>query len=150
MVAAFVVLALLIAGFVAFSSWARSGYFVDFDDADRVTVYKGKPDGVLWFDPTTENTVALTRDGITEESASLVEDQPEFSDLGDAVTFVRELEQLDDADPDDDATGPLGTVPPAEETDEPADTAPDDDAEPADTAPPSAPDATVPDTAGSP
>ena len=124
MIAVFVVLALLISGFVAFSSWARSGFFVDFDDNDRVTVYKGQPGGVLWFDPTMENTVELTRSDITDESAQLVSRQPEFSDLGDAISFVRELDQVDEGATDS----------------EPA------DAEPADAASATS----VPDTAGSP
>ncbi|MEP6298913.1 MAG: PP2C family serine/threonine-protein phosphatase, partial [Ilumatobacter sp.] len=47
MVGGFVALALLISGFVVFAAWARSGYFIDFDDDDRVTVYKGQPGGVL-------------------------------------------------------------------------------------------------------
>jgi hypothetical protein len=97
MIGVFVVLALLISGFVAFSAWARSGYFVDFDDNDRVTVYKGQPGGVLWFDPTTENTSELTRGDITDDSMQLVDGQPEFSDLGDAIAFVRGLEQINDA-----------------------------------------------------
>jgi serine/threonine protein phosphatase PrpC len=97
MIGVFVVLALLISGFVAFSAWARSGYFVDFDDNNRVTVYKGQPGGVLWFDPTIENTVDLTRDELTDNSVESVDRQPEFSDLGDAVAFVRELDQVNDA-----------------------------------------------------
>jgi serine/threonine protein phosphatase PrpC len=96
MIGVFVVLALLISGFVAFSAWARSGYFVDFDDNDRVTVYKGQPGGVLWFDPTMENTVDLSRDELTDDSVELVDRQPEFSDLGEAVAFVRGLDQLND------------------------------------------------------
>ncbi|MGB3736401.1 MAG: PP2C family serine/threonine-protein phosphatase [Ilumatobacter sp.] len=133
-VAMFVVLALLISGFVAFSAWARSGYFVDFDDNDRVTVYNGQPGGVLWFDPTTENTVTLTRDDITDASADIVDRQPEFSDLGNAIAFVRGLEQI----MDDAADG--------------TDAVPDDDTETT-TATTTVPDTaatSVPDTAGSP
>ncbi len=112
-IAAFVVLALLISGFVAFSSWARSGYFVDFDDNDRVTVYKGQPGGVLWFDPTMENTVALSRDSLTDEGVQIVDRQPEFSDLGEAIAFVRGLERTNAttaADTDPAGTDPAGTA----------------------------------------
>ena len=104
-VSAFVVLALLISGFVAFAAWARRGYFVDFDSNDRVTVYQGRPGGVLWFDPTSETRGALTRDDMTDTSVERVVDQPNFSSLADAVLFVRELERADEADTSGDDAG---------------------------------------------
>lgn len=106
MIAVFVVLALLIAGFVAFSSWARSGYFVDFDDNDVVTVYKGQPGGVLWFDPTTENSSTVDRDSLSDEDVQAVERQPEFSSFGDAIAFVGSLERTDSGSAVDDSTTP--------------------------------------------
>lgn len=124
MVAGFVVLALLIAGFVAFAAWARSGFFVDFDEDDRVTVYKGQPGGVLWFEPTTENASTVTRDSISEDDIRTIERQPEFSDRRDAIAFVGDLVRSEStADRADDAD------------DEP-------DVEPADSTPASTPDAT--------
>ena len=120
-IAMFVVLALLIFGFVAFASWARSGYFVDFDDNDRVTVYKGQPGGVLWFDPTTENTVDLVRDDITDESTSDVDRQPQFSDLGDAIAFVRGLERNEVTD----GAAAEGTAEPDASSDSVVDSVPD-------------------------
>ena len=87
----FLALAIVIAGFVGFSTWARSGFFVDFNDDDRVTVYKGQPGGVLWFGPTTANSTTVTRDALTDDAARLVDRQPEFSARSDAVAFVADL-----------------------------------------------------------
>jgi len=110
MIAMFVVLALLVSGFVAFSSWARSGYVVDFDDNDRVTIYKGQPGGMLWFDPTTENSSTISRDAISNDDVQAVAGQPEFSSFGDAFAFVDSLERTGsssttvDPEPTDDTT----------------------------------------------
>ncbi|MFK7916923.1 MAG: protein phosphatase 2C domain-containing protein [Ilumatobacter sp.] len=108
----FVVIALLIAGFVAFAAWARRGYFVDFDTEDRVTVFQGKPGGVLWFDQTTANRGTLTRADMSADGIESVEDQPSFSSLADAVMFVRELprdapdgDAPSDNEPEPDAAG---------------------------------------------
>lgn len=115
----FVVMALLISGFVAFAAWARRGYFVDFGTEDRVTVFQGKPGGVLWFDQTVANTGALTRSDISDDGVESVEAQPSFSNLADAVLFVRELQRADtEADTASDADAadavvdePVGTQP---------------------------------------
>lgn len=43
--------------------WARSGYFLGFDEADRVVVYRGRVGGVLWFEPTVDtHTTLLARE----------------------------------------------------------------------------------------
>ena len=46
--------AVLVLGFAILAAWARDGYFVAFDDDGTVVIYKGRPDSVLWFDPTVE------------------------------------------------------------------------------------------------
>ena len=51
----FMVATILVVGFVVFSAWARNGYFVAFDDQDQAIIYKGRPGGVLWIDPTAES-----------------------------------------------------------------------------------------------
>ena len=85
---ALVAAAVLVAGFAAFAAWARRGYYVDFND-DVTTIYKGRTDGVLWFDPTEENT-GPPRDILTDESIELIEDRPRFDTRADAATFIRE------------------------------------------------------------
>ncbi len=86
--AGLVVAAVLVAGFAAFSAWARRGYYLQFND-DVVTIYKGRTDGVLWFAPTEENT-GPTRDVLTDESVDLIEDRPRFGTRTEAAEFIRE------------------------------------------------------------
>ncbi|MEO6569919.1 MAG: Stp1/IreP family PP2C-type Ser/Thr phosphatase, partial [Ilumatobacteraceae bacterium] len=43
------VAAVLVLGFAIFAAWARSGYYVAFDEAGQVVIYQGKKDGILWF-----------------------------------------------------------------------------------------------------
>ncbi|WP_420451862.1 protein phosphatase 2C domain-containing protein [Ilumatobacter sp.] len=109
-IAAFVVLALLVAGFVALAAWARRGYFVDFDDDDQVVVYQGRPGGLLWFDPTAQTAGGLDRDELSGDAAEAVEDRPTFDSVADATLFVRELDRIGadptEADPDLPTTAP--------------------------------------------
>lgn len=97
-VAVFVVLALLVAAFVAVAAWARRGYFVDFDDRSEVIVFQGKPDQILIFGPTSETNGSVSRGDLTPESAALVDEQPTFSNLANAILFIRSLEIVDDTD----------------------------------------------------
>jgi protein phosphatase len=84
-----VVGAILVVGFAAFAAWARRGYYVDFNNDEVVTIFKGQTDGVLWFDPTEENT-GPPREVLDEESVVLVETQPRFDSRNEAAVFIRE------------------------------------------------------------
>jgi len=61
-VAGFVVLlvAVVVGTFAAIGVYARSTYYVGFA-GDQVAIYKGRPDGVLWFKPTLRERKPLTR-----------------------------------------------------------------------------------------
>jgi serine/threonine protein phosphatase PrpC len=83
------VIAIFVASFSAFAAWARRGYYLDFNDDDVVALYKGRTDGVLWFDPTEENT-GPPRDILDDESVALVEAQPRFDTRIEAAEFIRE------------------------------------------------------------
>lgn len=85
------VVAILAGAFVIVAAYARSGYFVDFTDDERVMIYKGRPDGVLWFDPTEANPTTLRRASLDESSVALVESRPTFSSLDAAAEFVTGL-----------------------------------------------------------
>ena len=93
-IAIFVLLALLVSGFVATAAWARRGFFVEFNNSGQVVLYQGRPGGFLWIDPTIEATGAATRDELTDASVELVEDRPTFSSLSDATLFIRRLEMV--------------------------------------------------------
>ena len=83
------VAAIFVASFAAFAAWARRGYYLDFNDDDVVALYKGRTDGVLWFEPTEENT-GPSRDILDDESVELVEAQPRFDTRIEAAEFIRE------------------------------------------------------------
>lgn len=83
------VAAVLILGFAILAAWARSGYFVAFDDDGQVVIYQGREDSVLWFDPTRE-ALGPFRDELDTETIALVEEQPNFESQASAERFVSE------------------------------------------------------------
>jgi protein phosphatase len=84
------VLAVLILAFVITAAYARRGYFVAFDTSNDVVIYRGRPDGFLWFDPTVENPTVFSRDQLDDRSIDRVVRRPEFGSLGNAQEFVAE------------------------------------------------------------
>jgi PPM family protein phosphatase len=105
------VLAILILAFVITAAYARRGYFVAFDTGNDVVIYRGRPDGFLWFDPTVENPTVLSRDQLDDDSIARVERQPEFSSLGNAQQFVAEqLETTTTTSPPTTTTSPPTTT----------------------------------------
>lgn len=115
-IAAFVVLAVLVAAAVAVGAWARRGYFVEFDSDGDVTVYQGRPGGFLWIDPTAE-VGGPNRDDLSDDSIDAVDDQPTFSSLGDAKVFVSELEFADAGSDDETEPGDDDAVDGSDESD---------------------------------
>jgi serine/threonine protein phosphatase PrpC len=93
--------AVLVLGFAILAAWARSGYFVAFDDQDRVVIYQGHDGGILWFDPTVEALGQYSRDELDDASIALVEDRKTFETQESAAVFVSERLQLADVEPDD-------------------------------------------------
>ena len=85
----FAIAALLVIAFVLFSVWARSGYFVTYDDTDDTVIFKGRSGGVLWIEPTEEAT-GPNRDELETDVAAEIDDEPRFDTLQDAVDFVRD------------------------------------------------------------
>lgn len=106
--------AILVLGFTVFAAWARSGYFVSFDEDDRVVIYRGREGGVLWFDATVEATTSRTRDSLDERSVSLVEATPRFETSARAQTFA--LERLSETTTTTSTTTTTTTTPPPDTT----------------------------------
>jgi len=76
---------------VAAVGWyARKDYFVALDRG-RVTVFKGVPGGVFVWDPTVERTTTLRGSNLRPAELSSVRDQPKFSSIDDANTYVARL-----------------------------------------------------------
>jgi protein phosphatase len=86
----FAVAAVLVAGFVVFSAWARGGYFVAFDADDQAIIYQGRSGGALWIDPTAENEVGPTRDELEPDVAEQIDDKPRFDSVDEAAEFIRD------------------------------------------------------------
>ncbi|MGH9025453.1 MAG: hypothetical protein ACRDWD_04955, partial [Acidimicrobiia bacterium] len=85
---------LLIIGFgIGATAWyARSNYFVGLDGT-TVTVYRGLPDGLLFWDPTVERRTDLDSDRLTEAQRRDLADGKQFSSKGSADAYVERLEE---------------------------------------------------------
>ena len=59
--------AILLSGITVVGVYARSGYFIGFDDNDRVAVYRGRVGGVLWFGPTIDTQTTLSGADLPED-----------------------------------------------------------------------------------
>lgn len=73
-----VAVALVVTAVSVVGVWARSGYFLGFDANDRVTIYRGKVGGVLWFDPTIDTQTELSRDDLPSGVVAEVETNRAF------------------------------------------------------------------------
>ena len=107
-VLAVVVVILVALGAIAW--YARNSYFVTFAQG-RVTVYKGSPGGLLWWDPTVERTTTLTRGDLRPADADAVADEKTFSSIDDANAFVARIRaRAEDAGPPTTTTTPAPTT----------------------------------------
>jgi hypothetical protein len=92
-VVAFTVLLLLVVGgaFATIQWYGTHVWYVDFQ-GDDVTIFKGRPGGVLWIDPEpTDVDTHLTREDLVEASRADVESQHESPSLDKAKAYVRTL-----------------------------------------------------------
>jgi serine/threonine protein phosphatase PrpC len=107
------VLAVLVLGFVIASAWARRGFFVAFDDAEVVVIYRGQTDGFLWFDPTVEAPTVFERSALDEASIERVEREPRFESRRAAERFVAEQLETTTTTSTTTTTTTTTTVPPS-------------------------------------
>lgn len=59
--------AIVISGITVVGVYARSGYFIGFDEDSRVAVYRGRVGGVLWFNPTIDTQTTLSGADLPED-----------------------------------------------------------------------------------
>jgi serine/threonine protein phosphatase PrpC len=105
-VAAFAVSLLLLVALVvgALGWYARKTYFVTIDD-EQVTIFKGRPGGFLWFDPTVEERTGIALDDVPEAELADLEDGIDQARLADAENYVENLRrQIDQLAADDEPT----------------------------------------------
>ncbi len=70
--------------------YARSGFFVGVDGTE-VVIFKGRPDGVLWFDPTFEESVQVSVADLAPSDLDEVSDGVQFDSLDEAKQYGFEL-----------------------------------------------------------
>jgi protein phosphatase len=75
---------------------ARNTYFVAFE-GDRVALYRGKPGGVLWFDPSLEKATNITRDEVVPALRPTLAKGKEFGSRSDAERYLVRLQAQVDA-----------------------------------------------------
>jgi PPM family protein phosphatase len=114
-VAFFVLLLLLIGGAAAAIAWyARSGYFVGLQ-GQNITIFKGRPGGVLWWKPTVARTTTTSVNDI--ESRHIPElqagvEEPSLSAAADYVSsLVTEKKQAESAGSPPASTATTTSVP---------------------------------------
>jgi serine/threonine protein phosphatase PrpC len=74
-------------GIAAIGYYARGTYYVGFDDDGVVTVFQGKPGGVLWFEPTVVERSQYTREDVRPELVDNVEAGIEVASRDRAIVF---------------------------------------------------------------
>ena len=62
-----VLVALVISTVTIVGVYARSGYFIGFDSNENVAVYRGRPGGVLWFNPTIDTQTRIAGEDLPED-----------------------------------------------------------------------------------
>jgi PPM family protein phosphatase len=100
------VLAVLALAVGALGWYARRTYFVGVNQG-KVTIFQGRPGGVLGWDPTVERRTTLDVDQLTEAERRDVEDNKSFGSRDGADDYVRRLRRDVGA-----RTTPTTTVPP--------------------------------------
>ncbi len=97
--AALLLLVVLVAG--ALGWYARKTYFVTVDD-EQVTIFKGRPGGFLWFDPTVEQRTDIALADIPAGEVADLEAGIDQATLADAENYVENLQgQIDQLDAED-------------------------------------------------
>jgi protein phosphatase len=97
-VAFLVLLAAIVGGTVLAIGWyARGAYFVKFD-GNQVAIYKGRPGGILWFEPTlAERKTSPTRDQILPMHYADLERGKEVASKKEADRYVTRIRQQAEA-----------------------------------------------------
>jgi protein phosphatase len=91
---------LLLVGIVAVAAiwWqARNTFYVGFDDGE-VVIFRGRSGGVLWFEPTVEESTGIRRFEVPAARRRAIEEGVERSSLAGARAYVSGLEdEIDEA-----------------------------------------------------
>src|SRR5262249_27297779 len=106
------VLAVLALAFGAVAWYARRTYFVGVDKR-QVTVFKGRPGGILGWDPTVETRPGMATSQPTDAEKSAADEKRTSSSRSGADDYVRRLDKAIKArTPPSTTAPPASTVPP--------------------------------------
>jgi protein phosphatase len=68
--------------------YARSGYFIDFNEDKNVVIYRGRVGGMLWFQPTVDTQTELNITDLPDDVRREVEMNREFTSSGQAAKYL--------------------------------------------------------------
>lgn len=69
---------------------ARSTYYVGFDGSE-VAIFRGRPGGILWMDPTVEESTGIERDEVPTSYLDELEGGKEFGSFAEAEEYVERI-----------------------------------------------------------
>ena len=107
-----VLLAAVIGGAFATIQWyGTSTYYVGFD-RDEVSIFRGRPGGLLWIDPVLEQDTAIKRSEVPARYLPALTAGHQHSSLADARAYVSNIERdiIDQAPPSTTTTAPPSTT----------------------------------------
>jgi protein phosphatase len=87
-----VFLGLLVGAGATVNWYARHTFFVGLE-GNQVVIFRGRPGGLLWFDPTLEKRTALTTDEVVPARLPDLRKGKSVASLADADRYVNNLEQ---------------------------------------------------------
>ena len=90
----------VIGGALATIQWyGTSTYYATFEQ-DEVVIYRGRPGGILWVDPTLESTTGIARADVPARYVAGIEGGAEFASLDEANAYIanieRDIEELEE------------------------------------------------------
>lgn len=88
------VIGLLAAGaYFGVNWWVGSQWYVDVNTEEQLAVFRGRPEGFLWTEPTQEATPGGELQELTPDAQNQVTAQPSFENQADAEAFIAGLER---------------------------------------------------------
>lgn len=79
---------------VAIGWYSRGTYYVGFDKADQVTIYKGRPTSFLWFDATVERRTGIYKAQVPALNTDAVAKGKQVGSLAEADKYLSSMRTL--------------------------------------------------------
>jgi protein phosphatase len=80
--------AILLGVITTIGVYARSGYFIDFNEDNNVVIYRGRVGGMLWFQPTVDTQTELNIKDLPEDVLREVKMNRAFTSSGQAAKYL--------------------------------------------------------------